>query len=53
MRIAIVERYVDDNEIVDMIEIFAETISSDIGMNSTDHEISCCADPNLICNMAW
>ncbi len=42
----------DDNEVVNMIKVFTETLFSDIRMNATYDQVSGRANSNLVRNMA-
>lgn len=51
--ITVLKRYFDDDEIMDMIQIFTKAFFGDIWMNVANDEVSGCAYSDLICNMTW
>lgn len=52
-RIAILKVDVNHNEIVNVVKVVAQTLSSDTWVNIANDEITGGTDANLICDVAW
>ena len=50
-RVAVLENDVNHNEVVNVIQIVAETISSNIWVYTTNNKITSPAVPDLVCNV--
>lgn len=52
VRILILERNIDDDEVMNMIKIIPETLFRNVGIDIPDYQVPGCANPNLIRNVA-
>ena len=48
----VLESYVDDHEIVDVIEVFPDPLCSDVGMNVSDDQVAGCSVTDLAGDMS-
>lgn len=51
MGVAVLERYVDDYQVVDVIEIISEALSSDVWVNIANDEVTGGSNTYLVCDV--
>ena len=53
MHVTILKSDVNHDEVVDMIQVLAEPLSSDVWVDVANDKVTSCADSNFVGNVAW
>lgn len=51
MGVAVLEGYVDDYKVVDVVKVLSDALSGDVGMNIANDKVTSRSDAYLVCNV--